>query len=249
MNTKTDFSTEQYDDAYPAGIEAHYWHRARTAKIQSILKHYDVADKRVLEIGCGRGVVVNELRERGVDCIGVELAPVDVPPSLRTVINAGTDFRNLPESLRASIDAILILDVLEHVPDPQIFLKEVQSSFPNAEFLISTVPARAELWSNYDEYYGHYVRYSCESLRTLIVESGYTPVLVSYFFHLLYIPARIFSLFGLDRSIQVSAPKGFGKSLHCLLGRLFEFEERIISPRIYGTSVIGVAKINHGENV
>jgi hypothetical protein len=47
--------------------------------------------------------------------------------------------------------AILLRDVVEHIEDAGTFLRDLLRAFPNARHVLIAVPARMELWSNYDE--------------------------------------------------------------------------------------------------
>ncbi|HZR25941.1 MAG TPA: class I SAM-dependent methyltransferase [Vicinamibacterales bacterium] len=75
----------------------------------------DIAPKTMLDAGCGFGFLVEALRERGVDAAGVdvsEYAIQHVHESVRAHCWAGS----LVEDLPRMYDAIVSVEVLEHVP-------------------------------------------------------------------------------------------------------------------------------------
>ena len=57
----------------------------------------------------------------------------------------GVDAWDLPLAERVRFDTILLLDVIEHIPDPAALLKRLSDGFPNLSHLIVTVPACQEL--------------------------------------------------------------------------------------------------------
>ena len=84
-----------------------------------ILLEYRAPGDRVLEIGCGHGGFVALLRWAGLHAAGVEVSPWVVDYARRTF---GIEVMQGPvESLPlepSSQDAIVLMDVVEHLPDP-----------------------------------------------------------------------------------------------------------------------------------
>jgi len=202
----TRFDSEQRDNAHPPGVEAIYWHRARNRILfRKLSKHLGPADS-VLEVGCGPGVVVAYLRERGVACTGVDLAAqANIVPAARKHVEGGVDAFDLPQQRRAAVSALLLLDVLEHLPAPGDFLARCENRFPALRTILITLPARPEVWSTYDDYYGHYARYTLESLPQLGVPSSFRLLDCGYFFHGLYWAARAESSPQITPKIWLSA--------------------------------------------
>src|SRR2546427_1758068 len=164
----TEFALDQFDQVYPPGIENHYWTFARNQIVEHQLKALGLEQPRILEIGCGKGVVVAFFRKKGYPCWGVELAQVTPMESVKDFVHTGVSATDLPSDQRESFNVLFLLDVIEHLPDPVAFLFGLKAAFPNVSRLIITVPARTELWSNYDTFYGHYRRYDLDSLRAVV---------------------------------------------------------------------------------
>ena len=59
------FENDDFDLAYPPGIEYHYWNLARNHIIEHQLNAITSSGIRILEIGCGKGIVVDYLRRKG----------------------------------------------------------------------------------------------------------------------------------------------------------------------------------------
>lgn len=240
---ETAFVAEQMDENYPAGIEDHFWVLARNMIVLREIRRAE-ADTgklgRFLEIGCGRGVVLNYLRRHGVDCDGVEPSTVVVPADLKPYVRSGTDCFQMPAGERAGYQALLLLDVLEHIAEPVGFLRQVRSAFPSARVLISTVPARRELWSNYDEHFGHFRRYTIDMLAADILDAGFGDVHARYFFHSLYPVMYSIKLLRGKRFTKTRAPDNPG--LHRFIANCFAAEELLLPGWIAGTSVIARAK-------
>ena len=184
MRKATEFSGNQFALAYPDGIENHWWHLARNRIIASVIKAFAGSNASVLDVGCGQGIAVKYLRDEGIDCSGVEPGEVTPLIGIGDYVRVGIDAEGLPPSESARFDTILLLDVNEHVSEPVTFLQQLFVVFPNLSHVIITVPARRELWSNYDDFYGHYRRYTIEMLRDLSLELGVSHTWESYFFHL-----------------------------------------------------------------
>ncbi len=238
--SKTEFNAEQFLSIYPLGIEKHYWTRARNFIIEKELKKSHLRNKKLLEIGCGRGIVVNFLRERGIDCYGVDLAPVDEIFRISQYIFPDRDFEDLSVDFRNSIEVILLLDVIEHIPDEIVFLKRIKVNFPNAKYLLITVPARMELWSNYDEYNGHYRRYNIENIEPVMKNGNWEMLRLQYIFHSLYLPALLLIQTVKDRRTQITPPQGIFIFFHFMFSWFFLFEYILVFKKLVGTSIIGV---------
>jgi len=84
--------------------------------------------------------------------------------------------------VEGSFDLVTALDLLEHLEQEPVGLREMWRVLKNEGRLVAVVPAFACLWSDFDRFSGHYRRHSKEELRRKIKVSG-----LSYFDTLLFL--------------------------------------------------------------
>lgn len=239
------FDIAQFADAYPVGIEHGFWSLARDQIIGRALK--DAAkiglrspSDRILEIGCGPGIVVNAMRAQGYEVWGVELSTPTVRQAAAPYVTTGVPAQELDGPFRESVETVLLLDVIEHIEDEVTFLKSVLPSFPNCRCVIVTVPARPEAWSNYDDYYGHFRRYTRETLNAALAKAGIAPQRTRYFFRTLYVAAMLIKLLGRKRAIALRAPRLLPLQRFIAFG--FGMEDRLMGALpLPGLSLICIA--------
>ncbi len=234
----TAFSEDQYEEAYPLGVEAHFWHVARNATIADQVERAGMSRGPLLEIGCGRGIIVDHLRRRGIDCVGCDLARPPVASHLAAYVFPGCDFRLLSPERRASITGVLLCDVLEHLPVQGELLGALSAYFPSLRRILVTVPARSELWSEWDAHYGHFRRYDTRMLAEEIRGAGLELVTARYFFQALYPPMLLARR---RRSTRSAAPRAL--SFHRFLGKALFLEGRVVPRWVPGASLLAVARV------
>lgn len=240
MMAGTEFTGRQFSDIYPDGIENHYWNHARNTIILRCLRKSGLAGLTILEIGGGRGIVTRFLHDRGLDITGVELAESEPVPGTKGYFFPGMDAFKLSEEIRKRYSVILLLDVIEHLDNPADFIARIVKDFPNLKYLLITVPARQELWTNYDEYNGHFRRYSINMLRNISPEIEYKEG--GYFNHILYPVFRFYALWVKRRNTNIKAPRGWRIALHRMLSVILQLDNMMLPRRWPGTSCIAVYK-------
>jgi SAM-dependent methyltransferase len=235
-STETHFSSDQRRLAYPAGYERHYWHLAKRNFLDGLLARFEPGP--ILDVGCGDGIYADHLRRLGYRAFGVDRGIGAVPGFL---FDGG--LAEVPAEIRASIRTVLLSDVIEHVENERHVLGECLERLPALEHIVLTVPARKELWSNYDRHYGHFRRYSLAGLEQAVSRDGSLRVLASgYFFHLLYVPAWL--LASRDaRPVSIDAPGKAAEPLHRLLGWLLAAESRWLPASWPGTSAFALCAV------
>ncbi|HEX2890513.1 bifunctional 2-polyprenyl-6-hydroxyphenol methylase/3-demethylubiquinol 3-O-methyltransferase UbiG [Vineibacter terrae] len=93
------------------------------------LKPAPLAGLRLLDIGCGGGLVCEPMRRLGADVVGIDAAEQNVAVARLHAERMGLtiDYRaDAAERLSAAGDAfdvVLALEVVEHVADPDLFLR------------------------------------------------------------------------------------------------------------------------------
>jgi hypothetical protein len=78
----------------------------------------DLAPRRVLDAGCAWGLLVEALRERGVDAWGIDIseyAITQVSPDARPYCRVGS----IADPIDERYDLIVCLEVVEHMPAPE----------------------------------------------------------------------------------------------------------------------------------
>lgn len=130
---------------------------------------------RVLEAGCGGGLFGALLSDEGWDVVSGDKNPLAARFAhehgvTRTVaFDAGPSwpFRN------GAFDAFLMLDVLEHIEQDLESLREARRVLRPGGLGIVLAPAYPFLFSAWDNYVGHYRRYSRRGLCALAREAGF----------------------------------------------------------------------------
>lgn len=236
----TEFDKDEYSFAYPDGIQNNYWNVARNKTILHFINKFQL--NNILDVGCGRGIVTTALFQNNLSIQGVELGTT-VPISNSGVpILYNTDATTLPIDQHKTFKTITLFDVIEHIEQPVSFIKKLAGHYKDVETLVITVPARKELWTNFDEYYGHYRRYTINDLEKEITESGFTIKYCGYFFHSLYFLIRLSNLISKKRELSFKSPSGFSLFIHKLFGTLLFIENMILPKSWLGSSVICIAE-------
>lgn len=241
------FSESQFSLAYPKGIEYHFWNHARNKIILRKLLSFTEKSDIILDIGCGTGITVAFVRKAGLNCYGCEIAKVQpFSESIAPFFYSNTDVFTLSGDLKEKCKVILLLDVLEHLKSPDEFVYKCTTHFPNLDLLFITLPARKELWSNYDEYYQHLTRYDLNSISNIFQKIDFRLLKAGYFFHTLYIPMRLISLLGKLRNPKIHSPKLL--MFHRLFSLFFSMEEVLIPSFIPGSSLYIILKKSGRES-
>jgi len=159
----------------------HWWFRGRRELVTSLLRSRLPDGARVLDIGCGTGFVLERLLEH-FDAWGLEPdASVRARASARAAARirpGSTDDHSAVE--HGSFDALLLLDVLEHLDDDAKGLRATLPLLRPAGVVLVTVPAMPWLWSSHDVLNEHRRRYTRSALRRLAESAGLAPILLSY---------------------------------------------------------------------
>lgn len=170
--------SELYDRFFDTE-DRHWWFVGRRRLVTDLMERLSVHG-RILDLGCGTGGVLQHLGVFG-RALGLDPAPEaaqycrrrDVP----MVVGSGME---LPFA-DASFDAVLALDVIEHVPDDVALLREARRILRPGGVLVVTVPALPWLWSAHDDVNHHFRRYTLATLRRSLREGGFRHRRISYY--------------------------------------------------------------------
>ena len=168
-------------------IEAtHWWFVARREIVLAQIAQHAPrrADRRVLDVGCGTGIMLERLTRfgsaEGLDPSDDAIAYCkqrlgdDAPVQQFALTGAA----RLPA---ADVDVITLLDVLEHLDDDAGALRAVAGSLKEGGILVCTVPAYPFLWSGHDVLNEHKRRYTRRRLGDLVRTSGLHIEKLTYF--------------------------------------------------------------------
>jgi SAM-dependent methyltransferase len=136
--------------------------------------------QRVLEIGCGMGNFTAHLTDReavlGIDvvpdCIEGHRQNLGAFPHIRALVQDVLD----PEFLSLASfhpDSIVCLNVLEHISDDLLALRNMAAVLPPGGRVVLIVPAFEALYGPIDSLLGHYRRYRKSSLRETAERAGF----------------------------------------------------------------------------
>jgi SAM-dependent methyltransferase len=143
---------------------------------------------RVLEVGAGTGTITRKLVERFPDVSVVALEPADNMFAGLEAYAALTDrLVARQETLAgysghdAAFDAVLYVNVLEHIADDERELRLAADALRPGGALLIFGPALEALYGDLDHKAGHYRRYSLGRLRRIVEGAGLRVTLLRYF--------------------------------------------------------------------
>ena len=147
--------------------DRHWWYKARRKKIKTWARRNISPGGRILDVGSAAGLHTVMLIDFGFQAEGLEYSNEGIKiQNIRKIPVTQGDARNLPWT-DSIFDGVICMDVLEHLDDDDLALREILRVLkPGGRFLIS-VPAYMSLWSNHDAAVGHLRRYSNASIKEL----------------------------------------------------------------------------------
>jgi 2-polyprenyl-6-hydroxyphenyl methylase/3-demethylubiquinone-9 3-methyltransferase len=100
-------------------------HDINPLRLDWIDEHVGLAGKRVLDVGCGGGLLSEGMAARGAQVTGIDLSEKPLGVARLHLLESGqqVDYRlasaeQLADEMPASFDAVTCMEMLEHVPDP-----------------------------------------------------------------------------------------------------------------------------------
>lgn len=210
----------------------HWWYRVRRELVHDILKKYcgGSTNMRLVDIGCGTGALTKELEQYG-DCVGIDISPQAVEfCKSRGVRSVRVGNAEKTDCAPGSIDAVICLDVLEHLPDDTKGIAEIKQILKPGGIAIIFVPTFMLLWSITDEVSHHYRRYRLPEIEDKFRSADLTILRSSYFNTLLF-PLIAFvrvSVRLLHINMHSEAETGNGL-VNTVLYQIFAFERRLLA--------------------
>lgn len=167
----------------------HWWFAARRDIVAKLIERQANLRRplRILEVGCGTGSNLALLQRYGqVDAI----EPDDPARALATgrsgiAVKGGL----LPDGVEledGAYDLIVLLDVLEHIPDDRGTLAALRPKLAEGGRLMVTVPAAPWMWSAHDLAHHHQRRYTAGTLTDVFRAAGFRVQYRSHFNTLLF---------------------------------------------------------------
>ena len=174
MNERSQYPTDAFDSL--AEVEAgHWWFTWRNRIILRALRRAKPDISRFLEVGCGTGFVLQaisrawpnaRLETAEIHLEGIAHAKRRVPSAVFRQL----DVRFMDEP--ATFEAIGAFDVIEHIEEHELVVRNLARALKPGGVLAVTVPQHPGLWSATDEHACHVRRYTRPLLRDTVQQAG-----------------------------------------------------------------------------
>ena len=112
-----------------------------------IFDKLDISNKKVLDVGCGGGILSEALYEKGADVTGIDaagpginIAKIHAEQNNKNITYYENTAEELYEKYKKNYDVVTCLEVLEHVPDPAMLVSTCLKLLkPNGHLFLSTI--------------------------------------------------------------------------------------------------------------
>jgi 2-polyprenyl-6-hydroxyphenyl methylase / 3-demethylubiquinone-9 3-methyltransferase len=128
-------------------------HQINPLRLDWIDGHARLSGKRVVDVGCGGGILSDSMARRGAQVLGIDLATKPLKVAQLHALEAGTtsiDYREVAaEALAAEMpgqfDVVTCMEMLEHVPEPSSIVQAcAQLAKPGGWVFFSTINRNAK---------------------------------------------------------------------------------------------------------
>jgi len=231
-----------------AQVEAtHWWFVGRRKLFISIIQQLKLPiTSEILDIGTSTGTNLRMLSEAGYSNVrGLDMSDDAIrwckDKGLGTVQKG--DVCNIP-SADNTYDFILSTDIIEHVDDDYLALKDIYRVLKPGASVLITVPAFQSLWGLQDEVSHHKRRYLLKELNDKLMACGFVVKQIYYFNYLLFLPIYIARKLIAWLKIKVHSENEINSDfINYVMAKIFELDiktARFIKPP-FGVSVLALA--------
>lgn len=132
---------------WDAGGEFRALHQMNPVRADYVERCVGLQGKRVLDVGCGGGLLSEAMHRRGAQVTGIDLGETTIEVATLHALDAQLDIRYLRESAEAharqhggSYDVVTCMEMLEHVPDPTAVIDAIATLLrPGGHAVFSTL--------------------------------------------------------------------------------------------------------------
>lgn len=122
-------------------------HELNPARMDYVAAHASLKGARVLDVGCGGGLLSEALARAGAQVTAIDLAPTLLDVARLHLHESGlvVDYRQLPveelaTQMPGAFDVVTCMELLEHVPDPASIVRACgQLLKPGGKLLLATL--------------------------------------------------------------------------------------------------------------
>lgn len=122
-------------------------HALNPVRLDYIDARAPLSGKRVLDVGCGGGLLSEAMAKRGADVTGIDLAALTIEIAELHALESNVPVRYVRESAEthathaaSAYDVVTCMEMLEHVPEPQSVLRALNRLVkPGGHVFLSTL--------------------------------------------------------------------------------------------------------------
>ncbi|MDH5517808.1 MAG: bifunctional 2-polyprenyl-6-hydroxyphenol methylase/3-demethylubiquinol 3-O-methyltransferase UbiG [Gammaproteobacteria bacterium] len=127
-------------------------HEINPLRLQYIDQRVGLAGKKVLDVGCGGGILAESMARAGADVLGIDMGKAPLNVAKLHAMETGTDCQyrqitveQLADEMPGQFDAVSCMEMLEHVPDPASIITACMKLVkPGGDVFMSTLNRNAK---------------------------------------------------------------------------------------------------------
>jgi len=129
-------------------------HQINPLRLNWIQERLVLEDAKVLDVGCGGGILAESMSQAGADVLGIDLAEAALSVARLHALESGVQLEyqeisaeDCAAQMPATFDGVTCLEMLEHVPDPASTVAAcAKLAKPGGQVFFSTLNRNPKSW-------------------------------------------------------------------------------------------------------
>lgn len=244
-----DLEADYYDDYFMGSREPKTLYSARVDQADGLVRTFQLQGKRVCDVGGGEGTFCGLLQERGCLMSAIEPSARQRSALVATgvrVLGPYMTATSFPEH-RGTFDAFVTTQVLEHVPDPNDFIRGCRNLLKPGGVGLIEIPSLEMLLEHArfaDIFPDHVSYWSATTLRHLLARNHLEVIQISRVLNGEYLEAWVRRVEAPDLSGVQAAADGLAQAFGRLVQEHLASGRRLAVWGAGGKGVLGLATVD-----